>query len=1636
MSSEHAAELVASARRDGALAKRLRRALMLPGGIKKFLGDALAEQVAYNRHWHVRVHDAELQGHLDALSDRAWARLRKTLLPHLVPTVESTESILARRPFQRGGFRKPFRCPNSAVELRHIRGRWLADVAVLLGDFDQDIHWIAKVAAHLPGSATNLGWLLAGAIDSGDDEVFQILRASAMGEHDVGEMGGHVIHAFLACARPEAWEFVEKLLLAAQRQEGLRQSILEAIDESHPEAFRRMLRVILEHDLARFSSVVRAVDTWFGFAWDGASGMKVKEILETVLRFLEHPEQRALALASDDTTAEAVYLALWTIAFDDVDAVIEPATRLRSHIDPEKRFVATHLLVQTNWTVGYPALRDALGDEDLRVASRALSCFANDLTKWMPSSESFPALEALMQRVEKRKQALEPIVWPWWSQSIERTTIAAAMSANLQDLEVERLLPYVKDLETWPREQVLRAVTGLGSRWQQDDSTLRPLTGSARDLALRLISDTSPDVRSAAFESLKKSPVEQDEVERLLSMLHRKAGDLRNRCLARLALLDDDGMFATARTLLDDKNTLKRQAGLELLRDAIEKRTDSVAAEARALATEFRASDLELADEEVAHLEAILGDDETVATREDCLGLIDPDRLPEFPRPQSRTPALESTATTRCVDELAKLVLEHAEDEFEDRIGERHLLINAGWRFQAPDSPDHATEREPHLPLGNLWREWFQNRGPHLRDDDGLELVRGLLTPTDSRNWSGKSTQELLGRGHNSDTILQHAIEWGVFWEPARGSLDLVLDALEQSMYGIRADELEQLATDGDRYFYGADAEATHRVKGRATENWIGLARSVARLQPNLVSDAEAVRLYRLLRWYQIARRGGRGWVPMLEEFLAAYRAGGFGDHGCEEFVDLAIGRGFHPSDGRLVREITGVKPPPSLDELPELQREIERIRRRVVEVETQRGDRSTAASAPTLDLRITGGLEAMAQAIQSLGSTKFARNFSWSNGECSRKDTLSHIVVRSQPGEGDTPEAFAAWAKSAKIKPNRLVELAAFAPQWVDYVDHVLAWPGFVSAVWWIHAHTKDDRWQFRDLREIWTAQVSERTPLSADDLTEGAVDVAWFRDAFEQLGAERWEQLHKAAKYASNSGGHKRAQLFAEAMTGAVTRQQLIERIDDKRHQDSVRALGLVPLDESNPAKDLLVRYERLQDFRRESRKFGSQRQQSESRAMTIGMENLARTAGYQDPLRLQWAMEMEAIQDLIEGPVTVARDDVTVTLAIDAEGQPELTVVRETKKGSKTLKSVPAKLKKDEAIAELKARAKELRKQASRVKGALEEAMCRGDTFTGNELQRILRHPVLAPGLSRLVFLGEPEIAGYPISGGNALEDHHGNVEPLRGEERVRVAHPIDLLARGDWHEWQKDCFARERVQPFKQVFREVYPLTDAERADKLQSRRYAGHQVGPKQALSLLGSRGWVAQPEEGVSRTFHDEGLTARLGFEEAFYSPADIEGLTVECVVFTKKGDWKALELADVPPRVFTETMRDLDLVVSVAHQGGVDPEATASTVEMRAALLRESCALLRLDNVEIRESNAIIRGELAEYSVHFGSAQAQLLGGRALYIVAVHSQHRGRLFLPFADDDPRTAEVLSKVLLLARDKRIQDPSILDQIRG
>ena len=131
---------------------------------------------------------------------------------------------------------------------------------------------------------------------------------------------------------------------------------------------------------------------------------------------------------------------------------------------------------------------------------------------------------------------------------------------------------------------------------------------------------------------------------------------------------------------------------------------------------------------------------------------------------------------------------------------------------------------------------------------------------------------------------------------------------------------------------------------------------------------------------------------------------------------------------------------------------------------------------------------------------------------------------------------------------------------------------------------------------------------------------------------------------------------------------------------------------------------------------------------------------------------------------------------------------------------------------------------------------------------------------------------------------------------------------------------------------------------------------------------------------------------------------------------------------------MFSETMRDLDLIVSVASMVGLDPESSESSIEMRTSLVRETASLLRLANVSFLERHVLVKGKLAEYTVHLGSGVVHQQARGELVIVAVRQPQRGRLFLPFVDDDPRSAEIVSKVILLARDDEIKDPTILSQI--
>ena len=710
----------------------------------------------------------------------------------------------------------------------------------------------------------------------------------------------------------------------------------------------------------------------------------------------------------------------------------------------------------------------------------------------------------------------------------------------------------------------------------------------------------------------------------------------------------------------------------------------------------------------------------------------------------------------------------------------------------------------------------------------------------------------------------------------------------------------------------------------------------------------------------------------------------------------------------------------------------------KVLAVELKRGEQPTPFSGYARNIQVIYGIDYMIQILTALGKDTLQRGYSYRFGGTDRRIVLSYLlsVCRPKPGEGakDLKKAL----KGTDVTKKRLVELAMYAQQWIGIVEEYLGLPGFQSGCYYFMAHTSES------MDEYTTSMVAKYTPLSPEELRDGAFDVNWFSEAYGKLGEKEFKLLYDAAKYSSTGTAHARARKYADAALGKTGKEQLKGEIEGKRNKDLLMSLGLCPLSKEKAEReaDLLDRYQFIQKFKKESRNFGAQRRASEGRAVDLALRNLSVNAGFTDVTRLTLRMENKLVEtmeayfgwkslDEGEGKASASGEMVQVRVFVDENGKSAL----QCRKGEKLLKSIPAKYKKHELVLSCQEMNKKLKEQYSRTRQMMEQAMEDRTLFEVWEFLELMKNPVVRPILEPLVMAAEDRDGcrmGFLSPEG--LTDETGAVTRLRPEDCIRIVHPYDLYQAGCWHEYQKLLFDRKQKQPFKQVFRELYVKLEEE-LEKEHSLMFAGNQIQPQKTVGALRSRRWVADYEDGLQKVYYKENIVARIYAMADWFSPSDVEAPTLEWVVFTDRKTFKALKIKEIPEIIYSEVMRDVDLAISVAHAGGVDPETSHSTVEMRKAIVECNLELFKIRNVKLEGSHALIDGAFGQYTVHLGSGVVHQMGNAMLAVLPVHSQHRGRIFLPFVDDDPKTAEILSKILLFAEDKKIKDPSILAQIR-
>ena len=150
------------------------------------------------------------------------------------------------------------------------------------------------------------------------------------------------------------------------------------------------------------------------------------------------------------------------------------------------------------------------------------------------------------------------------------------------------------------------------------------------------------------------------------------------------------------------------------------------------------------------------------------------------------------------------------------------------------------------------------------------------------------------------------------------------------------------------------------------------------------------------------------------------------------------------------------------------------------------------------------------------------------------------------------------------------------------------------------------------------------------------------------------------------------------------------------------------------------------------------------------------------------------------------------------------------------------------------------------------------------------------------------------------------------------------------------WRTFLLDRRIRQPFKQAFREIYILTPAEVETGTYSNRFAAHILDYPVARALMTARGWGSNflgPYDGgyegiAKRAFPTYALRAEFvhfAVEEGTGQWSPVLRCSTDRVEFVGTGDrtGERVPLADIPPIVFSEAMRDVDLFIGVSSIAG-----------------------------------------------------------------------------------------------------------------
>lgn len=1516
--------------------------------------------------------------------------------------------------------------------------------------------------------------ILAAELDLGNQRVKEALRSILLSENNTGRVTTGIIRGIIKSDDEEMHRLLGDFLLAARLQEGVRQAVCEHMDCGTIKAFLTLFEVIEKNNLIRYSSVRRAVCTWIGIFQDNSVDRLTDKMVALMGRCLREPEFRREQLRTEDSVA--ISCGLWAMGFYEANDAAAAIKELLDHGTRHQKLTASYY----NLALEYKGFKEQAAKKmlleyqgDLELAACYLPGFLPDIYQdvnslfkdgvvyseevkrpslcpvtnyFKDSAEAkncYAKLRDIYSQVPKKDIRFSPCIFPWHEVILSKSDMAAKLCFMAWLIQEEEYLDdactLVGELTTARHVFTRLLFYNPKNRFQQKK-------------LVSLLSNGETYTGKAAYKLIDRLKLEEEDYLTIEEMMKSKRPEVRTRAEAILMKQKDEALLHTIGRLLDSNKEEYRTGGLDMIME-LKKRSGT--SECYKKAREMAERVENPTGKEKLLLDGILDKDtesnEILNAR--GFGLFDPDFKMEF-EPQkgdqkkvSGFLSLKEKEIIGILKKLDCLVEANSRVEYQNSEGEMCLVGN---ELSSTKREYGAVESLEELPCHEAWEEFYQKE---IKSPEAL-LQIDMYYEICHEDIDYKKCSDVVGEVYGKGILKTVSYEFKPITLKYVSQVSVVIRAL-RAVYRDRKKEFE-MAVELAKVLISVLSKRKQKDL-YAARPWNHSCRVTHLLIFHYIlkeidqweTDEEFKEAF-FLKWNLEEFYALKDGIPRYERggsmapfwFLKAYSLGiieesvlyyvFFQNYDMRQILS-AVTLSMCPPEERKrdVWEIHNFYGKWESEEKPEnsplwaLSKEIyQKLVPMILKVELKRGDSETVFSQYIRGIRCIYGTDILIQILIALGKDTLDRDgyYSYySSSQLSKKSSMSHLLKVSHPKAGEDGRTLRAALKGTGIGEKRLSEAAMYAPQWIDVIEEYLGWQGMKCGCYYFMAHMNES------LDERNKAIIAKYTPLEDRQLQDGAFDLNWFKEAYEKLGNEHFMVLYDAAKYISDGSKHSRARKYADAALGRVRKEDLKARIVEKRNKDLLMSYGILPLDPEQEEQDLLDRYQYLQEFLKESRQFGAQRRSSEARAVEIAMENLSMNAGYQDVMRLTLQMETKLAEQFKEFFEWNQIGENQVRILVDETGKSVL----QCKKDEKLLKSIPAKIKKDEIITAMQQANKGLKAQYSRTRQMMEQSMEDRTPFTAREIEALYGNPVVKPVLWNLVYVHDGHM-GFLRDG--KLIDASGNETQVSPQDALFVAHPVDFYQGGCWHEYQRLLFEQEIRQPFKQVFRELYVKTEEELL-KEHSLAFAGNQIQPLKTVGCLKGRRWIADYEEGLQKVYYKDNIIARIYALADWFSPADIEAPVLEWVEFSDRKTFEPLKLKEVPDVIYSEVMRDVDLAVSVAHAGGVDPETSHSTVEMRKAIIEFNLPLFKLSNVTLEGNHAFIKGSLGEYTINLGSGVVHQSGGSMLHVLPVHSQKRGKLFLPFVDEDPKTAEIMSKIVLFAEDKKLKDPYILDQIR-